>query len=316
MTPTDDLTVSFEFFPPKTPEMETQLWSAIRHLEGLNPSFVSVTYGAGGSTRERTHATVKRILDETKITPAAHLTCVGATRAEVDNVIRDYWNSGVRHIVALRGDPLEGMDAPYYPTPGGYENSVSLTRGIKDIGDFEISVACNPEKHPHSPSLDHDLDLLKKKVDNGATRAITQFFFDPDVYFRFVDRARKAGITIPIVPGIMPIVSEKGCEADGGEDSVDAAAKAPRNDRWPRPGAVDQAARLGASGRRTLRALARRRRHPLPFLHAQPRRAHVRHLPAARPPPRHRRGHGMNSFFVMAARCGDHPFISPLRRFI
>jgi methylenetetrahydrofolate reductase (NADPH) len=210
MTSADDLTISFEFFPPKNEDMEAQLWSAIRHLEGLNPAFVSVTYGAGGSTRERTHATVKRILEETAIKPAAHLTCVGATKAEVDGVVRDYWNAGVRHIVALRGDPIEGMDAPYYPTPGGYENSVALTRGIKGVGDFEVSVACNPEKHPHSPSIEHDLDLLKKKIDNGATRAITQFFFDADVYFRFVDRARKAGIKIPIVPGIMPIVSEKG----------------------------------------------------------------------------------------------------------
>jgi len=210
MTSGDDLTISFEFFPPKTPAMEEQLWSAIRHLEGLRPAFVSVTYGAAGSTRERTHATVKRILDETKIVPAAHLTCVGATKEEINKVVRDYWQAGVRHIVALRGDPEEGIDAPYRPTPGGYENSAALTRGIKEIADFEISVACNPEKHPHSASIEADLDLLKRKIDNGASRAITQFFFDPDVYFRFVDRARRAGIKIPIVPGIMPILSEKG----------------------------------------------------------------------------------------------------------
>lgn len=210
MSGAEDLRISFEFFPPKTPEMEEQLWSAIRHLEGLSPTFVSVTYGAAGSTRERTHATVKRILDETSLVPAAHLTCVGATKAEVDGVIRDYWQAGVRHIVALRGDPPEGIDAPYHPTPGGYENSIALTAGIRAMADFEISVACNPEKHPHSPSLEHDLDLLKRKIDAGATRAITQFFFDADVYFRFVERVRKAGIRVPIVPGIMPIVSEKG----------------------------------------------------------------------------------------------------------
>jgi methylenetetrahydrofolate reductase (NADPH) len=199
MNGTDDLRISFEFFPPKTLEMEEQLWSAIRHLEGLSPTFVSVTYGAGGSTRERTHATVKRILEETSLVPAAHLTCVGATKAEVNEVIRDYWKAGVRHLVALRGDPPEGIDAPYHPMPGGYENSAALTAGIRAIADFEISVACNPEKHPHSPSIEHDLDLLKRKIDAGATRAITQFFFDPDVYFRFIDRARKAGIEIPIV---------------------------------------------------------------------------------------------------------------------
>jgi methylenetetrahydrofolate reductase (NADPH) len=210
MTGTDDLRISFEFFPPKTPEMEDQLWLAIRHLEGLQPTFVSVTYGAAGTTRERTHATVKRILEETKLVPAAHLTCIGATRDEIDDIVRDYWQAGVRHLVALRGDPPEGIDAPYHPTPGGYENSAALTRGIRAVGDFEISVACNPEKHPHSPSLEADLDLLKRKIDAGATRAITQFFFDPDVYFRFVERARRSGITIPIVPGIMPIVSEKG----------------------------------------------------------------------------------------------------------
>jgi methylenetetrahydrofolate reductase (NADPH) len=210
MTQTDNLNLSFEFFPPKTPEMEAQLWAAIRHLEGLRPSFVSVTYGAAGSTRERTHATVKRILDETSLTPAAHLTCVGATRQEVDKVVADYWRAGVRHIVALRGDPPEGIDAPYHPTPGGYKNSAALVAGIRALGDFEVSVACNPEKHPQSPSIEADLDLLKRKIDAGATRAITQFFFDPDVYFRFVERARRAGIKIPIVPGIMPITSEKG----------------------------------------------------------------------------------------------------------
>ncbi|MHA6288858.1 methylenetetrahydrofolate reductase [NAD(P)H] [Maricaulis sp. CAU 1757] len=197
------LNVSFEFFPPKTEAMEATLWDSVSRLEPLAPHFVSVTYGAGGSTRDRTHRTVRRIARETDIQPAAHLTCVCATRAEIDAVIRDYWESGIRHIVALRGDPPGGLGDAYVPHPGGYANAAELAAGIRAIGDFEISVGCYPEKHPESPSRAFDLDLLKAKIDAGATRAITQFFFDPDVYFRFRDRAARAGIDIPIVPGIM-----------------------------------------------------------------------------------------------------------------
>jgi methylenetetrahydrofolate reductase (NADPH) len=201
--------VSFEFFPPKSPEMETALWEAIERLAPLRPNFVSVTYGAGGSTRERTHATVARILRETAIKPAAHLTCVGATRDEVDEVARGYWEVGVRHIVALRGDPQGGLGSAYAPTPGGYANSTELVRGLRAIGDFEISVAAYPEKHPESASFEQDIDVLKAKIDAGATRAITQFFFENDLYFRFLDRVRAAGITIPIVPGVTAVQNFK-----------------------------------------------------------------------------------------------------------
>jgi methylenetetrahydrofolate reductase (NADPH) len=197
--------VSFEFFPPRTAAMEENLWNAIRRLEPLRPKYVSVTYGAGGSTRERTHATVARILRETTLKPAAHLTCVAATRDEVDEIIRDYWDLGVRHIVALRGDPPGGVGERYEPTPGGYVNAADLTEGIKAIAPFEISVACYPEKHPESPSVEADIDMLKAKIDAGASSAITQFFFDNDVYFRYLDRVRAAGITVPIVPGLIPI---------------------------------------------------------------------------------------------------------------
>jgi len=205
------LAVSFEFSPPRTPEMEVQLWTAIQRLAPLSPAFVSVTYGAGGSTRERTHATVARILRETTLKPAAHLTCVAATKAEMDEIIRDYWDLGVRHIVALRGDPPGGVGERYEPTPGGYINAADLVKGIKQIAPFEISVACYPEKHPESPSVEADLDMLKAKIDAGASTAITQFFFDNEVYFRFLDRVRAAGITIPIVPGVIPIHNFKQC---------------------------------------------------------------------------------------------------------
>jgi methylenetetrahydrofolate reductase (NADPH) len=196
--------VSFEFFPPRTPESEESLWRAVKRLEPLSPRFVSVTYGAGGSTRERTHNTVRRILAETSIVPAAHLTCVAATQGEVNAVADDYWNSGVRHVVALRGDPPTDADH-YTPHPGGYAFAAQLVEGLRSRHDFEISVATNPEGHPSSPSLDAELDNLKRKIDAGATRAITQFFFDNWAYLRFVDRARKAGISVPIVPGIMPV---------------------------------------------------------------------------------------------------------------
>lgn len=201
--------VSFEFFPPKTPEMEATLWESVRRLEPLGPSFVSVTYGAGGSTRERTHNTVKRMIEETQLRPAAHLTCVAASCAEVDEVIRSYWTAGVRHIVALRGDPAGGLGTVYEPHPEGYQQSCDLVAGIRKIGDFEVSVSAYPEKHPEAASLEADIDALKKKIDAGATRAITQFFFDNDVYFRYLDKVRARGITIPIVPGIVPVQNFK-----------------------------------------------------------------------------------------------------------
>ncbi len=197
--------VSFEFFPPKNAEMEASLWEAIERLAPLDPLFASVTYGAGGTTRERTHGTVARMVQETEIRPAAHLTCVGATREAIDEVIRGYAEAGVRHIVALRGDPPAGVGARYEPHPGGYASSADLVAGIKAQGDFEVSVSAYPEKHPESPSLAFDIDILKAKVDAGATRAITQFFFDNEHYLRFVDRVREAGIDIPIVPGIVPV---------------------------------------------------------------------------------------------------------------
>ncbi len=202
--------VSFEFFPPKTEKMEQSLWQAIQRLAPLAPAFVSVTYGAGGSTRERTHATVCRIQSETGIPAAAHLTCVGATRDEIDAIARTYWNAGIRHIVALRGDPPEaagGLGGAYAPHPGGYAYAADLVAGLKAVADFEISVAAYPEAHPDAPSAAFDLDNLKRKVDAGATRGITQFFFDNDKYLRFRDRCAAAGITAPIVPGILPITN-------------------------------------------------------------------------------------------------------------
>ena len=201
-----DMAVSFEFFPPKTEKMEEQLWGAVRTLEPLGPRFVSVTYGAGGTTRERTHATVARIQRETSLAAAAHLTCVEATRAEIDEIAQDYWAAGVRHIVALRGDmPTAG--AAFAPHPGGYENAAALVAGLKKLHPFEISVAAYPECHPDSADAAADLDNLKRKFDNGATRAITQFFFSPEAYFRFRDQVAGAGIDAEIVPGIMPVTN-------------------------------------------------------------------------------------------------------------
>jgi methylenetetrahydrofolate reductase (NADPH) len=198
--------ISFEFFPPKTEEMERSLWDTINRLAPLTPNFVSVTYGAGGSTRERTHSTITRILAETDLTPAAHLTCVGAARGEIDEIVDRYHEVGVRHIVALRGDPPGGIGTTYATHPDGYQSSAELVAGIKRRhGDIEISVSAYPEKHPESPDFDADIDVLKAKVDAGATRAITQVFFDNDLYFRYLDRVRARGITIPIVPGIMPM---------------------------------------------------------------------------------------------------------------
>lgn len=207
LTQRQGIKVSFEFFPPKTEEMERSLWNAIERLAPLDPSFVSVTYGAGGSTRQRTHATVQRLLTETALTPAAHLTCIAATREEADKVIGDYWQAGVRHIVALRGDPVEGPGSTYAPHPGGYVNAADLVGGVKRLADFEVTVACYPEKHPESPNFAMDMDMLKAKIDAGASRAITQFFFVNDYYFRFVDMLHANGIDIPVVPGILPVLN-------------------------------------------------------------------------------------------------------------
>ena len=198
--------VSFEFFPPKTEQMAQALWAAVTRLAPLNPEFVSVTYGAGGSTRERTHETVARLVGETRLKPAAHLTCVGASRDEVDAVARAYWAVGVRHVVALRGDPPEGQGT-YVPHPHGYPYAADLVAGLRRIADFEISVAAYPEGHPQSPSLAADIDNLKRKIDAGATRAISQYFFDVDVFRRFRDRLAKAGVAIPVVPGILPVTN-------------------------------------------------------------------------------------------------------------
>jgi methylenetetrahydrofolate reductase (NADPH) len=196
--------VSFEFFPPKTAEMEQNLWQAVKRLELLAPRFVSVTYGAGGTTRERTHATVARIRIETALEPAAHLTCVGASAADIDGVARDYWRAGIRHVVALRGDAPAGSGG-YRPHDKGYHRAADLVAGLQRVADFEISVAAYPETHPEAASPAADLDNLKRKIDAGARRAITQFFFDTAAFFRFVDRARAAGVVVPIVPGILPI---------------------------------------------------------------------------------------------------------------
>ena len=198
--------ISFEFFPPKTEEMERNLWDTIKRLAPLTPNFVSVTYGAGGSTRERTHATIVRILKETCLLPAAHLTCVGASRGEIDEVVDRYHEAGVRHIVALRGDPASGIGTPFIAHPDGYKTSPELVAGIrKRHGDIEVSVSAYPEKHPEARDFDRDIDTLQAKVDAGATRAITQVFFDNDFYLRYLDRVRARGIKIPIVPGIMPM---------------------------------------------------------------------------------------------------------------
>jgi methylenetetrahydrofolate reductase (NADPH) len=229
--------VSFEFFPPKSPEMEARLWQTIERLAPLRPRFVSVTYGAGGTTRERTHATVVRIRRETLLEPAAHLTCIGAACADVDEVARHYWEAGIRHMVALRGDPLPGEQG-YTPFPGGYAYAADLVKGLRRVADFEISVAAYPETHPEAPSPAADLDNLKRKIDAGATRAITQFFFDAEVYLRFIDRARTAGITVPIVPGIMPPACRPG-SAECSKDSMaipTPAALSPLRSRWSSAG--------------------------------------------------------------------------------
>src|SRR5213592_2669267 len=202
--------ISFEFFPPKTEEMERSLWETINRLAPLAPNFVSVTYGAGGSTLERTHSTITRILTETSLTPAAHLTCVDAPCGDVDEVVARYHEVGVRHIVALRGDPAGGLGTAYAAHPKGYRSSADLVAGIKKhYPNIEVSVSAYPEKHPESPSFDADIDTLKAKVDAGACRAITQFFFDNDLYFRYLDRVRARGIAVPVVPGILPVQNFK-----------------------------------------------------------------------------------------------------------
>ena len=207
--------VSFEFSPPKTDEAEVKLWEAIKRLEPLAPSFVSVTYGAGGSTRERTHATVKRIVDETSLKPAAHLTCVAHTKDEIAGIVRGYWDAGIKHIVALRGD-MPNMTGAYAAHPDGYYSTPELIAGLKKIADFDISVSFYPERHPDSPSHGHDIDLLKQKMDAGAARALGQFCYDDDATARFRDDAVKAGVTIPIVPGIMPTTNFRGVERMAG----------------------------------------------------------------------------------------------------
>ena len=201
-----DAEVSFEFFPPKTERMEEQLWDAVRTLVPLSPRFLAVTYGAGGSTRERTHATVARIVAETGIPAAAHLTCVDASRDEIDAIARGYWDAGVRHIVALRGDPPRAGEH-FTARADGYANAAALVKGLQMVAPFEISVAAFPEMHPDSPNLAADLDNLRAKVDAGATRATTQFFFEAETFFRFRDRVAAAGINVEILPGIMPVTN-------------------------------------------------------------------------------------------------------------
>ena len=201
---TDNVQVSFEFFPPHTEQMQETLWTSIQRLKSFAPAFVSVTYGADGSTRERTHDVVQRIVNETDLTVAPHLTCVNATCGEIDDIAREYWDMGIRHLVALRGDPPAG-NAKYTPAPGGYAYASDLVAGLKKVADFDISVAAYPEVHPEAPNPDFDLDNLKRKLDAGASRAITQFFFDSELFLRFRDRCAAAGIDSPLVPGILPI---------------------------------------------------------------------------------------------------------------
>ena len=204
------LQVSFEFSPPKTEAAERTLWETIERLAPLKPTFFSVTYGAGGSTRQRTHETAVRLKTETGVDAAAHLTCVAATQGEIDDIARAYWDAGIRHIVALRGDPPSGMGGKYSPHPGGYANAAALVAGLKKIGDFQISVAGYPEKHPDSADEKSDLENLKRKIDAGADRCITQFFFDADDFLRFREATAKAGINVPVVPGIMPVSNFQG----------------------------------------------------------------------------------------------------------
>jgi methylenetetrahydrofolate reductase (NADPH) len=200
-----DIRISFEFFPPKSEEMEAQLWNTVAELQKWDPEFVSVTYGAGGSTKVPTLAAVRRMISQTPLATAAHLTCVSATREETHRVVDEFRAAGVGHFVALRGDPPEGIGSAYRPQPGGYANAAELVLGLRALGDFQISVSAYPEKHPESRDVNADIDMLKRKADNGADRALTQFFFDNDVFETYLERVRAAGIGIPVVPGIMPI---------------------------------------------------------------------------------------------------------------
>jgi methylenetetrahydrofolate reductase (NADPH) len=217
-----DIDVSFEFFPPKTEKMEEQLWDSIETLAPLGPRFVSVTYGAGGSTRERTHNTVARLVRETDLVPAAHLTCVSASKDEIAEVVDQYWEAGVRHIVALRGDPPPADGGRFVPHPEGYASAAELVAGLKARHDFEISVAAYPEVHPEAASFEADLDNLKRKLDAGASQAITQFFYSTDAYFRFLDKALAAGISAPILPGIMPVTSFEAIRRMSGNTEIPA----------------------------------------------------------------------------------------------
>ena len=264
-----DIAVSFEFFPPKTDKMAETLWESVQTLAPLQPRFVSVTYGAGGSTRERTHQTVERILKETPLTPAAHLTCVGASRGEVDEVAREYWDLGVRHIVALRGDPSE-PGAKYQPHAEGYRDATELVEGLKKVAPFDISVAAYPECHPDSSSRSFDIENLKRKVDAGADRAITQFFFSADCFFRFRDEAAAAGLDVEIVPGILPSLERRHDAAFCGHLRREHSAMAGRSVRRPRRPSGGAPAHFCHRCSRTLRPALRRRRPPLPLLHLEP----------------------------------------------
>ena len=256
-----DVAVSFEFFPPKSEKMEAQLWDAITQLAPLSPSFVSVTYGAGGTTRERTHATVTRIVKETALVPAAHLTCVAASKGEIAEIADQYWEAGVRHIVALRGDPPPQDGGTFMAHPDGYASAAALVAGLKAQHDFEISVAAYPEIHPEAATAAADLDNLKRKLDAGATRAITQFFFSADAYFRFLDQVLAAGITAPVVPGIMPVTSFAAIRRMSANTTIPAWMEATFEGLDDRPGpralvaatvAADFCRRLYAGGVRDL----------------------------------------------------------------
>ncbi len=231
-----DVAVSFEFFPPKSEKMEEQLWQAITQLAPLDPSFVSVTYGAGGSTRERTHATVARIVQETSLVPAAHLTCVAASKGEIAEVAGQYWEAGVRHIVALRGDPPPADGGRFVPHPQGFASAAELVSGLAALHPFEISVAAYPEVHPDAATAEADLDNLKRKLDAGAARAITQFFYSTDAWFRFNDKVLAAGITAPILPGIMPVTNFAAIRRMSGNTEIPAWMEAMFEGLDDRPG--------------------------------------------------------------------------------
>ena len=252
-----DIAVSFEFFPPKTEKMEAQLWDAITQLAPLAPRFVSVTYGAGGSTRERTHATVARLVSETALVPAAHLTCVGASKDEIAEVAQQYWDAGVRHVVALRGDAPAEAGGRFVPHAQGYASAADLVEGLARQHPFELSVAAYPEVHPEAPSAKADLDNLKRKLDAGASQAITQFFFSPEAYFRFLDAALAAGISVPIIPGIMPVTNFAAIRRMSGNTAIPPAMEQMFDGLDDRPGpralvaataAVDLCRQLYAGG--------------------------------------------------------------------